>query len=387
MLLAGEITSCGAQMLADYLAPYTATCCQKLIDQGALLIGKTNMDEFAMGSSTEHSYFGVSKNPYGKDRIPGGSSGGSAVALATGQCLAALGTDTGGSIRQPASLCGVIGFKPSYGKISRYGVQSLASSLDQVGTFTHTVADAKLLLQLLAGKDENDLTTQDYETQTTRAPSKRLAVPHQIFTTALDPQVEQLFRNKLEELRGQGFQIDFVDVPLLKHAGALYAILMSAELSSNLGRFDGLRFGLQIPHQDYVQIRSEAFGKEVKKRLMLGNYVLLHEQYNTYYQPALQARKLLAQQCARLFEQYDAILTPTTPAPASKIGAKTTDSLKMYLEDLYTTPANLAGLPAISLPMGQVKEGEENLPVGLHLMGARGADEALLDLAEIIALK
>ena len=263
-------------------------------------------------------------------------------------------------------------------------MQSLSSSFDQVGTLTKTVADAKLLLEIMAGEDENDLTTKEHETTVTTSKTKKVAIPNQIFTEALDPKVEALFRQKLDQLTGKGFQIDFIDIPLLLHVGALYYILMSAELTSNLGRLDGMRFGFQKAGYDYAQTRSEAFGKEVKKRLMLGHYVVLHENYKTYYKPELQARQELTNQFSQLFKTYDAIITPTTPAPASKIGAKTADSLKMYLEDLYTTPANLAGIPAISLPMGTITQGEEVLPVGIQLMGAKREDEKLLNLAEMI---
>lgn len=386
MMLEGEITSCCSKMLENYIAPYTATCVQKLIDAGFCPIWKTNMDEFAMGSSTEHSVFWPSKNPHWKGRIPGWSSGWSAVAVATGQCLASLGTDTGWSIRQPASLCGIVGFKPTYGKISRFGVQSLSSSFDQVGTLTHSVADAKLLLEVMAGEDQNDLRSrQPFSSDKLGSSSQwqavKVAIPNEIFSEALDDRVKKLFMNSIEKIKKAGVEVDFIDFPLLKHSGSLYYILMSAELTSNLARFDGVRFGLQKSGSSYAEIRSEGFWKEVKKRLMLWNYVVLHENYDKYYKPALKARTEMKSQFSDLFEKYDVIITPTTPSPAGKIGSKTSNSLQMYLEDLYTTPANLAWLPAISIPMWMVQEWNENLPVGIQLMGAEWNDEKLLDLA------
>lgn len=386
MMLTGEISSCASKMLEHYVAPYTATCCQKLIDKWFLPIWKTNMDEFAMGSSTEHSYFWPTINPHWINRMPWWSSGGSAAAVASWLCIAALWTDTGGSIRQPSSLCGIVGFKPTYGKISRYWVQSLSSSLDQVGTLTQTVHDAEILLSIMAGEDENDLQTLNPHTNTSSshtftAEKPKIAIPNEIFTFSLDPRVEALFRSKVDILISSWFQVDFIDFPLLRHVWSLYYILMSAELTSNLWRFDGMRFWCQKAGLDYTDIRSQAFWKEVKKRLMLWNYVVLHKNYDKYYKPALKSRQQLTNQFSKLFENYDAVMTPTTPAPASNLGSKTANSLQMYLEDLYTTPANLAWLPAISLPMWTVDENWEKLPVGIQLMWKQWWDEDLLHLA------
>ena len=400
ILLQGEISSCGSKMLENYTAPYTATCLKKLEEEGALFLGKTNMDEFAMGSSTETSYFGNTKNPHGENRIPGGSSGGSAAAVAADLCVAALWTDTWGSVRQPASHCGVVGLKPTYGRISRYGVQSMASSFDQVGTFTKTVEDARILLGYLAGKDKNDSQTgensdsKDFLQAQTIVPSEtKIAVPNEVFGECLDERVEKCFREKIEELKKQGFTVDFIDFPLLKEAAPIYYILISAEVTSNLSRFDGMRFGLQKEMKDfdsldayYRAIRTEGFGKEVKKRLLLGNYVVQKEHYDTYYKKAYEARKYIQKMFAEFFQNYQAILMPTSPCPAGKIGEKKDNSLLMYLEDLYTVPANIAWLPAISIPMGMIQEGNEELPVGIQLMGAWWKEGLLFDIAEKIEL-
>ena len=401
ILLQGEITSCASKMLENYVAPYTATCLKNLEEKGALFLGKTNMDEFAMGSSTENSAFKITKNPYGINRIPGWSSGGSAAAVAADLCIAALGTDTGGSIRQPAWLCGIVGMKPTYGMISRYGVQSMASSFDQVGTLTKTVADARILLSILAWYDKNDSQSNHqadhkeiFEQKEIDPKQIKIAVPNEVFGECLDKRVEKLFREQIESLKGQGFTVDFVDLPILKQVSPIYYALISAEVTSNLSRFDGMRFGLQKPMDEYASleeyyrtIRTEGFGKEVKKRILLGNYVVKKENYETYFKKAYDARKYLKESFAHFFEEYQIILMPSSPTPAGKIGEKNNNSLLMYLEDLYTVSANLAGLPAISIPMGRVQEGEESLPVGMQLMGAWRNDGLLLNISEVIEEK
>lgn len=401
IMIKGEISSCGSKMLEQYIAPYSATCFLKLEQAGALALWKTNMDEFAMGSSTETSYFGRTKNPYGNNRIPGWSSWGSAAAVAGDLCLAALWTDTGWSIRQPAALCGIVWLKPTYGRVSRYGVQSMASSFDQVGTLTKTVADARILLDVISGYDESDAQSdkradeKDFLKPSLMHPSEvRIAVPNEAFSEALDSRVEKLFREKIVELQSLGYQVEFVDFPILQQASPIYYMLISAEVTSNLSRFDGVRFWLQKPMSDfwslqeyYTAIRSEGFGDEVKKRLLLWNYVVQHENYSTYYQRWYQARKFMKQEFEKFFETYHIILTPTTPTPAGKLDEKTNNSLLMYLEDMYTVPANLAGLPAISLPMGMVEEWDEQLPVGIQLMGAWWKEWLLLDIAELIEKK
>jgi aspartyl-tRNA(Asn)/glutamyl-tRNA(Gln) amidotransferase subunit A len=320
--------------------------------------------------------------------------------VAAGLCLGALGTDTGGSIRQPAALCGIVGLKPTYGRVSRYGVQSMASSFDQVGVLTQTVADARMLLEVIAGYDENDSQSdkkadeKDFSVASNRQPPDiRIAVPNESFTEALDPRVESLFREKLETLKTQGYQVEFVDFPILKQVAPMYYMLISAEVTSNLSRFDGMRFGLQKNMSEfsslqeyYTAVRSEGFGNEVKKRMLLGNYVVTHENYEKYYLKGFKARKFLQQEFSKFFQQYHLIATPTTPTPAGKIGEKTSNALLMYLEDLYTVPANLAGVPAISIPMGMIKEGKETLPVGIQLMGPKRQEGLLLDIAEGIEM-
>lgn len=401
ILLQGEISSCGSKMLENYVAPYTATCLKKLEDQGAVFLGKTNMDEFAMGSSTETSYFWITKNPYGVDRIPGGSSGGSAAAVAADLCIAALGTDTGGSVRQPASHCGVVGLKPTYGRISRYGVQSMASSFDQVGTLTKTVEDARILLKVLSWYDENDSQSDKKADDITSLDAKtlepsqiKIAVPNEVFGECLDPKVEQLFRNKISELQTLWFGVEFVDLPILKQVSPVYYTLISAEVTSNLSRFDGIRFGLQKNMEEYGSldeyyraVRTEGFGTEVKKRILLGNYVVKKENYETYFKKAYHAREYLKQEFAKFFEKYQVILMPTSPAPASKIETKSKNSLLMYLEDLYTVSANLTWIPAISIPMGRVDDQGEKLPVGMQLMGKWREEGLLLDIAQKIEIK
>ncbi|MDD2537730.1 MAG: Asp-tRNA(Asn)/Glu-tRNA(Gln) amidotransferase subunit GatA [Candidatus Absconditabacteria bacterium] len=394
----GYISSCASKMLEHYVAPYSATCFSRLEAAGALMLGKTNMDEFAMGSSTEYSAFGPTKNPYGVDRIPGGSSGGSAAAVAADLCLAALGTDTGGSIRQPAALCGIVGLKPTYGRISRYGVQSMASSFDQIGTLTKTVADARILLGVISGYDPKDLQTSEksdvtsFLTPSLRKPKDiRIAVPNQAFNEALDKRVEDLFRKKIEKLQTLGYQVEFVDFPLLEKVSTVYYLLIPAEVTSNLARFDGVKYGLQEEMQGcknlleyYSKVRNDGFSNEVKKRLLLGNYVVTHENYEKYYKKGLQARIWAQREFSKFFTQYDVVITPTTPTPASKLGEKLTNPLLMYLEDMYTVTANIAKIPAMSIPMGMVEDRGDQLPVGLQLMGNHWDEGTLLDIAEQI---
>ncbi|PZM87311.1 MAG: Asp-tRNA(Asn)/Glu-tRNA(Gln) amidotransferase GatCAB subunit A [candidate division SR1 bacterium] len=393
ILIKGELATCSSKMLENYQAPYTATCMENLEKAGALMIGQTNMDEFAMGGSTETSYYGKTLNPHGQNRIPGGSSGGAAVAVAADMAIAALGTDTGGSVRQPAALCGIVGFKPSYGAISRYGVVAMASSLDQVGIFSKTVEDVQLLFPYLVGYDPKDSTSslkadQLKEKKSDFPPSYQILVPQEALGEGVDSQIKELFFQKLEQLKAQGHQVDIKPLPILKYALATYYTLMPAEVSTNLSRFDGIRFGHQGESQDftsldeyYATIRAEGFGEEAKRRILLGTFVLSSANYEGYYLKALKAQKKLKADLDQVFGFYDIILTPTTPEPAWKIGSKVSDPLKMYLADLYTVPANLAGLPAISVPLGFVKEGEEMLPVGIQAMSKQWSDLELLDFA------
>lgn len=396
ILIKDQITSCASKMLKDYHAPYTATCIQKLQEAWATFIAQTNMDEFAMGGSNENSAFGAVLNPHGTDRIPGGSSGGSAVVVATDMAIASLGTDTWGSVRQPASMCGIVGFKPSYGAISRYGVVAMASSLDQVGIFSKTVEDSQLLFSFLAGYDEKDATSSPHADQISTPQNidlqnAKFFVPEEALGTGLDPQIKSHFLHKIEQLKSQGYTVDIKPFPLLKSCLAIYYTLMPSEVSTNLARFDGIRFGQQTDTEQfesldayYAQMRAKGFGEEVKRRILIGTFVLSSQNYESYYLKALKAQAQLKTAFSEIFQDYTAILTPTTPEPARKLNSKTNDPLKMYLADLYTVPANLAGLPAISVPMGNVEDQGEQLPVGLHIMAGQWQDQTLFSVAKLI---
>lgn len=398
ILMKGYISSCGSRMMEKYVAPYDATCFAKLQAAGWVVIGKANMDEYAMGSSNESSFFWPVINPHGTDRVAGGSSGGSAAAVAADLCIAALGTDTGWSVRQPAALCGVVWLKPTYGRVSRYGVQSMASSLDQVGTITKTVTDAKILLSAIAWYDPNDAQSntkadqKDRETLGIFAGKKRkIALPTQFLGEGLDPEIRAVFLALIDKLRTAGHQVDEVDMPILAYSVPIYYILMPAEVSTNLARFDGIRFGYQDDtmkyddlQQYYDHVRSTAFGPEVQRRILLWTYVLSSAHYEGFYLKASQARQKLIQDMEKTFADYDLIISPTSPEVAWKIGAKGDDPLKMYLADLYTIPANLAGIPAISLPMGMVEDRGEQLPVGVQLMAPSRGEAALFAAGEMI---
>ena len=394
------ISSCWSKMLENYVAPYSATCFENLEKSWGLMIWKANMDEFAMWSSTEYSAFWNTKNPHWTGRIPWGSSWWSAAAVAWELCLAALWTDTWGSIRQPAALCGIVWLKPTYWRVSRYGVQSMASSFDQVWILSKTVADARIMINAISGYDENDSQSnkkadkKDFDNLNLNENDIKIAVPNEAFTEALDLKVKDLFLAKIEELKSLWYTVDYVDFPLLKHVWAMYYMLISAEVTSNLGRFDGIRYGLQHDmkwikdlHEYYTKIRMEWFWNEVKKRILLGNYVVTKENYEKYYLRGYKARKVLQSEFSKFFKNYHAVLTPTTPTPASKFGEKTDNSLLMYLEDLYTVPANLAWLPAISIPMWTVEDRWEKLPVWIQLMGAKWQEWLLLSVAEKIEMR
>jgi aspartyl-tRNA(Asn)/glutamyl-tRNA(Gln) amidotransferase subunit A len=376
-------TTCGSRILEGYRPPFTATAVARLEAAGAIVIGKTNMDEFAMGSSTENSAFKPTRNPWDRTRVPGGSSGGSAVAVSAGMVPLALGTDTGGSIRQPAALCGVVGLKPTYGRVSRYGVVAFASSLDQVGPLARTVEDAALAATVLSGVDTADATSADRPVPDFRAAlaegaeGLRVGVPWSFLEKGVDAGVMAAFRQALRDLETAGARLVEVDLPHAPHAVATYYIVATAEASSNLARFDGVRYGLRVPASDLRQMyggtRDRGFGAEVKRRILLGTFVLSTGYYDAYYLRAQKVRTLIRRDFERAFEACDAVATPTTPTPAFRLGEKTADPLQMYLEDIFTVPANLAGIPALSLPCGQV----EGLPVGLQLQG-RPFDESTL---------
>lgn len=383
----GVKTTCCSNIIKDFVPPYDATVVQKLRDAGMVMLGKLNMDEFACGSSTEHSCFGVSKNPWDLERVAGGSSGGSAAAVAADMAYYTLGTDTGGSIRQPASLCGVVGLKVTYGRVSRSGVTSMASSWDTIGPLTKTVQDAALVLQQMAGHDDRDSTTPAVEVPDY---SKNLGVdikglkvglPKEYFGEGIDSEVEARVREAVKQLESLGAEVKEVSLPYTKYAVAVYYISMPAELSANLARFDGIRYGSK-PQTDaddmidyYYKVRSEGFGDEIKRRIMIGTYVLSAGYYDAYYRKAQQVRTLILKDFENVFQEVDVLATPVSPVPAFKIGEKADDPLSMYLADVFTIPSSCAGVPALSVPCGFTSAG---LPVGLQLIGPQWREDTLL---------
>lgn len=381
--------TCSSKILENFNSLYTATAVQKLIDEDAIIIGKTNCDEFAMGSSNENSYFGPALNPVNTEHVPGGSSGGSAVAVAAGLCDAALGTDTGGSIRQPASFCGVYGLKPSYGRVSRYGLTAFASSFDSIGTFANNVEDIAIVHEVISGYDPNDSTSENievpkYSSFLNNVNSLKVGIPKEYFGEGLDPQIKSAIEKQIEKLKSIGYEIVDINLPLMEYSIATYYILTTAEASSNLARYDGARYGYRTKDkvnlkQMYTKSRSEGFGKEVKRRIMLGTYVLSAGYYDAYYKKAQQVRRLIRDDFKDAFTKADIILAPTTPTTAFKIGEKTEDPLQMYLGDIYTTSANLAGIPGINIPIGNDSKG---LPIGMQLMTDQFKEDLLLSFAK-----
>ena len=373
LLIKGKKVSAASKILEPYRASYSATATERLQKAGAVILGRTNMDEFAMGGSTENSAFGPTKNPHDLSRVPGGSSGGSAAAIAYGGALAALGSDTGGSVRQPASFCGVVGLKPTYGRVSRNGLIAMGSSLDQIGPLTKTVTDSEILLQIISGHDPLDSTslpTPAYAPEVLDNKKLRIGVPRS-FLAGVDPEVLSVFEASIEKFRSLGYEVTDIELPILARSLALYYILMPAEASTNLARFDGVRSGLHVdggdPIADYRATRGEGFGTEVRRRILLGTYVLSHGYYDAYYSKAVSLREKLSGDLAKTFIDIDLILTPTSPTPAFPLGDRTADPLSMYLADVFTTPANLSGVPAISLPAG-FSSGVQKLPIGIQLM-------------------
>jgi len=388
----GEACTCASQILQGYVAPYDATVITKLRAAGAIPFGRTNMDEFAMGSSTENSSLRITRNPRDPERIPGGSSGGSAAVVAADEALASLGSDTGGSIRQPAALCGCVGLKPSYGRVSRYGLVAFASSLDQIGPFTHTVEDAALVLQAIAGHDPLDSTSLDLPVPDYSAPLNdgvkglKLGVPKEYFVEGMDPQVEARVRAAVEVYRGLGAEIVEVSLPHTKYAVADYYIIATAEASANLARFDGVRYGRRASAprdlaDHYGRTRGEGFGKEVKRRIILGTYVLSSGYYDAFYLRAQKVRTLIRRDFEEAFRKVDGLLSPTSPVPAFKIGERMADPLQMYLADIFTIAANLAGICGISLPCGDAEVDGKKLPVGLQIMAPAFEEARLLRIA------
>jgi aspartyl-tRNA(Asn)/glutamyl-tRNA(Gln) amidotransferase subunit A len=384
-------TTCSSKILSDYIPPYTATAVQRILNEGGIPVGKTNLDEFAMGSSTENSANFTTRNPWDISRVPGGSSGGSAAVVASGVVPLSLGSDTGGSIRQPAALCGITGFKPTYGRVSRYGLIAFASSLDQIGPFSRNVADSALITAVMAGKDEHDATSSDaavpHELNNLAAPQSlkgvKLGIPREYFIPGTDAEVDQAVRAAIDTCRSLGAEIVDISLPHTDYATAVYYIVATAEASSNLARFDGVHYGHRTAEKTglvdlYSKSRAEGFGTEVKRRIMLGTYVLSSGYYDAYYLRAQKVRALITQDFTAACQQVDAILCPTSPTPAFKIGEKSSDPLSMYLSDIFTISANLAAVPGVSIPCGFTKNG---LPIGLQLMGKRFDDAGLLRIA------
>lgn len=390
----GVKTTCASKMLENFEPPYNATVIEKLEAQNAIIIGKTNLDEFAMGGSTENSAFKLTKNPHDLERVPGGSSGGSAASVASNEAVMSLGSDTGGSIRQPSSFCGVVGLKPTYGTVSRFGLVAFASSLDQIGPITKDVEDAAILFNAIAGHDEKDTTSVNMEyPDYTKALQKgvdglKIGLPKELFGEGVNSEVKEVILNKTEELKQQGAIVEEISMPSIDRALSIYYIISSAEASSNLSRFDGVKYGYRSKDSNgtnemYENTRSEGFGSEVKRRIMLGTYVLSSGYYDAYYNKALKARTLIINEFNKAFEKYDVIIGPTSPTTAFKIGEKVDNPLEMYLSDICTVPVNIAGLPAISVPVGV---DSKNLPIGMQIIGKAFDEPTILKVAYNINL-
>lgn len=392
ILIEGTRTTAASRTLENYVATYDATAIMKLREAGAVFLGKTNMDEFAMGSSTEHSAFGPTKNPLDLAYVPGGSSGGSAAAVAAQLCAGALGSDTAGSIRQPAAFCGIVGFKPTYGAVSRSGLIAMSSSLDQIGPLTNTVEDARLLFHVMRGKDKYDATSLDIESKSSKltAKSLKIGVPKEYFSEGLDARVEERVRTAIAAYREMGATITEIELPHTPYALATYYILMPSEASSNLARYDGMRYGHSLLREDiplhevYIRSRNRGFGHEVKRRIMLGTYALSAGYYDAYYKRAQKVRTQITKDFMLAWKKVDVIMAPTTPTPPFKLGeVSSQDPTAMYLADVLTVAANLAGLPAISVPCGTIKEGEAAFSAGLQIIGKAGDDDLVLDVASL----
>lgn len=383
LLFKGKKVTSASKILEGYVAPYDATAIKKLRDQGAIFLGRANMDEFAMGGSTENSAFGVTKNPYDLERVAGGSSGGSVASVAMDGALASLGSDTGGSVREPASFCGVVGLKPTYGSVSRYGLMAMGSSLDVIGPATKTVTDSEILFNAIKGEDPMDSTTYPESLYLKKKEkAKIIGVPYHILETdGIDPLVRKNFDESISKLKKLGFEIKDISIPTISYSLSVYYILMPAEVSSNLARFDGVKYGLHVEGdnllEDYLKTRGQGFGQEVRRRILIGTYVLSAGYADAYYNKALMVRQKISEDFSKAFEVVDLIATPTVPTPAFKIGEKSKDPLAMYLSDVFTVPANIVGIPAISLPSGFVSTDTKDMPVGLQLMAPHNDEENL----------
>ncbi len=394
-ILTKEIkTTAGSKILENYISPYDATVIEKLKRKGAIILGKTNLDEFAMGSSTENSGYFTTKNPNDLERVPGGSSGGSAAAVKAQMAVFALGSDTGGSIRQPAAFCGVVGFKPTYGAVSRFGLIAMASSLDVIGPLTITVEDAKIVFEAIAGRDKNDSTSIEIKKEEFKKNPKEtiIGVPKEFFVKGLDKEIEETINNAIQKIKANKFQIKEISLPLSPYSLACYYIIMPAEVSANLARYDGIRYSPRLDFQNqnldslnlrdlYFKTRGEKFGREVRRRIVLGTYVLSRGYYEAFYRKAQKVRRLIIKEWEKTFKKVDFVLTPTTPTLPFLIGEKTKDPICMYLSDIFTVSANIAGLPAINLVGGFSKN---DLPVGLQIISSRGNDFSLLEFSETI---
>ena len=385
----GVRTTCGSRILENYTPPYDATVIAKLREAGAVFTGKTNMDEFAMGSSTETSYYGVTRNPWDLERIPGGSSGGSAAAVAADECIAALGSDTGGSIRQPAALCGVVGMKPTYGRVSRFGLVAFASSLDQIGPFTKDVEDCAILMNTIAGYDSRESTSVPVEVPDYRDFLNRgiegwtVGIPREYFVEGIDPEVRAAIEQAIKTVEGLGARCREISLPHTEYCLAVYYIIAPAEASSNLARYDGVKYGFRAAEgrdllDMYKKTRSAGFGAEVKRRIMIGTYALSSGYYDAYFKKASQVRGLIKRDFEEALQSCDVILTPTTPTPAFKIGEKADDPMQMYLSDIFTISTNLAGIPGISLPCGYTQGG---LPIGMQFLAGHFEEGKLLQIS------
>ncbi|WP_457680290.1 Asp-tRNA(Asn)/Glu-tRNA(Gln) amidotransferase subunit GatA [Thermovibrio sp.] len=384
--------TCASKMLKNFISPYDATVVKRLRERGALFVGKNNLDEFAMGSSTETSYFGPTKNPWDLERVPGGSSGGSAAAVSARSAIASLGSDTGGSIRQPASFCGVVGLKPTYGRVSRFGLTAFASSLDQIGPITKSVEDAAYFLTVIAGQDSKDATSVKVpvpsftEALNGEVKGLKAGLPKEYFVEGVEPEVKEAVLKAVKELEKLGVEVEEISLPTSKYAVETYYIIAPAEASSNLGRFDGVRYTFRAKdYKDlidmYKKTRAEGFGDEVKRRIMIGTYTLSAGYYDAYYLKAQKVRTLIYQDFQKAFEKVDVIITPVSPETAFKLGEKSSDPIKMYLSDVFTIAVNLAGLPAISVPCGFDSKG---LPIGLQVIGKAFDEETILKVADVV---
>jgi aspartyl-tRNA(Asn)/glutamyl-tRNA(Gln) amidotransferase subunit A len=376
ILTSAILTTAGSKMLENFIPPFDATVVKKLKNLGVVILGKTNMDEWAMGSSTESSYFGTTKNPWDLSRVPGGSSGGSAAAVSADLAVATIGEDTGGSIRQPASLCGIVGFKPTYGTVSRYGLIAMVSSFDQIGPMTKTAKDAEILFDAISGHDEMDATSSRIKGPEAKTSKLKLGIPKEYFVKGIEKGTEKIIQDSIKKFEKAGYKIEKITLPYTKYALPVYYTVMPAEATSNLSRFDGIRYGYS--ESIIAKSRTNGFGPEAKRRIMLGNYILSAGYFDAYYLKAKKVQRLIKEDFDKAFKKVDFILTPVSPTTAFKIGEKMDNPVQMYLSDIFTPPINLAGLPAISIPAGL----DKGLPVGLQIIGPQFSDKGILKLAQ-----